>query len=414
MQFRKLYIKNFQSIKEMEINFEANTCYHIKGRNNIGKSSLLKVITALVKNVSSRNLSSYIRDDEESFYVESTDFDNNVVRLSRGKEDYYSWIIDGQEGRIDSTAGKVPDVVKDYFNMYEEAEKTKEIINIRPPRAKLLFVDTTYGENYFLLQKALRVEEYLSAIKLGGSKRSALKKEVDVLVSRVSTEEEELSNLKDYSLTLKEIKMYEEVADNFFNQIKEIHEIQKMNEEITLKEDRIKEATFDYDSEAVGELVNKIKLIQEVCKLNTEILNKQKGIEVKELTLAEFESADSIYKELKDSLENKKLIDTVSSLSNKIKTTEEKVAVKENIISNWEIEKVGEKVGFIKSAIYIVSQGTILREKISKLKDIQLQCDIAEKEKADFMLEYKFCPVVLSMKDKKCPFSNKTLEELLV
>jgi energy-coupling factor transporter ATP-binding protein EcfA2 len=414
LQFRRVYIKNFQSIKELEIILEENRCYHIKGKNNIGKSNFLKALTAIVKNVPSRSLSSYIRDDEESFYIEISDFDNNVVRLSRGKEDYYSWVINGSSGRIDGTAGKVPDEVRSYFNMYEDTEKTKEIVNIRLPRAKLLFVDNTYAENYYLLQKALRVEEYLSAIKLGGTKKNSLKKEIDVLSSRVVTEKEELSNLKDYSLILKEIQMYEDVADTYYNQITEIVEIKELASKVEEKEIRLKENTFDFDRKAVSEMVDTIKKLKDVCDILNGITTKEKNITNKELVIEEFSKANDSYINLKESLENKKLLDVVSYSSNKVNKLDMDIKTKTSFIQDWEFKNVISNINNIKESVSIISDAKLLREKISQLKKAEEDYETVDKERSDFMLEYKFCPVVLSMKDKKCPFSNKTLEELLV
>ena len=84
--------------------------------------------------------------------------DADFVKLSRGSQDYYEWRIDGVYGREDKTNGKVPLTLQTYFGLYYEAEKTKRYLNITTSTDQLLFVETTGGDNYFLLQKVLSEE----------------------------------------------------------------------------------------------------------------------------------------------------------------------------------------------------------------------------------------------------------------
>lgn len=414
MQFKRIYIKNFQSIKELEVVLEENKCYHIRGNNNIGKSSFLKALEAIVKNISSRNVKNFIRDEEDSFYVEISDFDNNVVRLSRGKEDYYSWDISGDSGRVDNTAGKVPDEVRAFFNMYEDIEKTKEIVNIRPPRAKLLFVDTTFGENYYLLQKALRIEEYLSAIKLGNSKKTLYRNEIKASLERIEDEKEDLKTLKDYSIVLNEIKTYEDSFEGYFNSIENIQEVLDLSKSVNLREEKLNEKTFDYDREYVQDLVAKLKSMKEILDLSKSIEKRETSISNKEVILEEFTNSLSIYKNLKDMVDNKNLFDEITALSTKVDKAEEYVLQNDVLIKNWESSDLKNKVEIIMSSIGIVEEGKKVRARIESIQTLELDYNKEETLRKEFMLEYKFCPVVLSMKDKKCPFSNKTLLELLV
>lgn len=412
-QFRRIYIKNFQSIKELELELEPNRCYHLKGKNNIGKSSILKALRAIVKNISSRDVKHYIRDGEESFYIEVEDFNHNIVRLSRGKEDYYSWIIDGKEGRVDGTAGKVPEEVKRYFNFYEDEEKTGEIVNIRPPRAKLLFVDTTFGENYYLLQKALRIEEFLAALKLGDSRRKEVKKEISLIDSRIEDEKEALRGLKDYGVLLKEIEVYENVADMYMAQIEQIEEVIDLAKRIEKKEQEIKEKTFHYDEEYVKELVKKVTELNEIVELWKKIERKERSIKRKEEVIQFFDEYRGLYESVKRGVEHKKLLEDVGNLQQKINRLEKSIKGKEKCVENWDKDKLEVMVENIKRGLEIVTEGKRLRERIYSLSKKEEQYKKLEEERKEFMVKNKFCPVVLSMSDRKCPFSGKPLEELL-
>lgn len=413
MQFKRIYIKNFQSIKELEIVLDENTCYHIKGNNNIGKSAFLKAVEALVRNVSSRKISDYIRDNEDSFYIESTDFDNNVVRLSRGKEDYYSWDINGESGRVDSTNGKVPNEVRDYFNFYEELEKSKEIINIRPPRSKLLFVDTTYAENYYLLQKALRIEEYLAAIKLGGKEKNEKKNKLASVKERIEDTENDIDNLPDYTVFLSELEVYEKSIEDYYNDIQQIESILEQNESIKEKEAYIEKTQIPFDRESVAELVNRIKLINDVLEKEKMIQSKEKSILEKQKIIDLHDSSTAIYNQINECINEKTLHENVSKSKSRVQVLSLSIEKKESIIKTYDDSSPKSLIDNITKGNDIVAVGHSLRNKIQHLANLNALEDSKEKERREFMIENKFCPVVMATKDKCCPFSNKSIEELL-
>lgn len=195
MKIRKLHIENFQSIKDIEFNYESSGVNYYQGDNNIGKSSIIKAINTLFFNASNQVYRSFIRDDEDSFYISMTDFDNNVVELSRGKVDFYRWNINGVEGEFNRTSGKVPDELKEYFGLYFD-EKSKECVNIRLPRAVLLGVDTSFSDNNYLLQKALKSEVYTLAYKKADSLRKSNKKEVDLLHKYYDSTKESIDKIE--------------------------------------------------------------------------------------------------------------------------------------------------------------------------------------------------------------------------
>lgn len=392
MQFRKLYIKNFLSIREIEIEFEENRCYHIKGKNNIGKSNFLKAFKALTSNVSSRNVSRYILDGEESFYLECTDFDNNVIRLSRGKEDYYSWVIDGVEGRVDSTAGKVPDVVKKYFNMYVDEEKTKEVVNMRMPRSRLLFIDTTNGDNYFLLQKALRIEEYLKALKLGDGRRKVVKKEVEALDLRLEELDRDVSSLSDYTQVLKDLEMYEKSIDLLEGEIREIAEVLELADAISVKERVLGDMTFDFDAEAVKELADTVRLISEVVEKLDKIETSEMFVRVSEDIESGFKESFGLVSEIRESLENTELIDEVLRLQDVLTNRERFVEGVEELEVFVSDSGLVELVEVIREGMVILSEANDVIGRVGELKRLTALVEEAELEKKTFMEENKFCP----------------------
>lgn len=414
MQFKRIYIKNFQSIKEIELLLEENRCYHVKGDNNIGKSAFLKAIEAVVRNVSSRNVDKHIRDGADSFYIEISDFNNNVIRLSRGKEDYYSWDIDGVSGRVDGTAGKVPDEVRAFFNFYEDMEKSKEIVNIRPPRSRLLFIDTTNAENYYLLQKALKIEEYLAAIKLGDGKKRENKKEVQVIIDRIEETNEEIGKLKDYGVILKELELYEFASEDVYNSIVDLKEVDNLMKEIDRKEDFIDKNSITFNKEETKDLVDKIKLLSGIISLQKEIDKKESSVKEKMQLIQLNEDVKVVYNQLIDCKENVKLVKEKEIVEFKVSKTENSIENKENILRSLDGGDLSTLISNIKDGNSILQKGTEVRERMTRQKELNLNYETAEENRKQFMIENKFCPVVLSMRDRKCPFSGKTLEELLL
>lgn len=223
-----MYIENFQSIKEIEFLYENTGVYYYKGDNNIGKSSIIKAMNTLIFNASNHIYRSFIRDDEESFFISMTDFEGNVVELSRGKVDFYRWVINGEEGSLDRTNGQVPEEVSNYFNMYVD-DKTKECVNIRLPRAVLLGVDTSASDNNYMLQKALDSEVFTLAYKNTDRELNALKKEVKLDLDKQEELSERIMSI-DVSEDKKEIDVLEKYIGTIGYEVGVLQEIEDFRE----------------------------------------------------------------------------------------------------------------------------------------------------------------------------------------
>lgn len=238
MKLKKLKIENFQSISKIEFNYEETGVFYYRGDNNIGKSSILKAINTLFFNASNMAYKSYIRDGEDSFYISMEDYNGNVVMLARGVEDFYVWNINGESGRYDRTSGRVPQELVDYFGMYYD-DKTKESANIRLPRATLLGVDSTAGENNYLLQKALNSEVYTLAYKKADKKRKAILKENDLLFKYHDNVKESIEgmSLEEDERKLDEMNNFKGVLEDEFTKLNNIQNvIQTIEKTMTYRE----------------------------------------------------------------------------------------------------------------------------------------------------------------------------------
>lgn len=188
----KLVIEDFQSIRHIELEFASDGLYWIRGKNNVGKSAIIKALSALFTNVSNNKYKEMIRDGSTTFNVKAW-FGPDYVELSRGGSDYYEWSFsNGESGRVDKTAGKVPPELEAYFNLYYEPEKTNRYLNLTGASDSLLFTESTGGDNYRLLQKALGTELLTKATKESDKIKRATLSENKTLLKLKEEKEDEL------------------------------------------------------------------------------------------------------------------------------------------------------------------------------------------------------------------------------
>lgn len=397
LKFKKLYIRNFLSIKELEIEFEESGCYHIKGDNNIGKSNFLKAIRTLVENVTSRKVPKYLRDNEDTFYIESVDFDGNVVRLSRGAEDYYSWDINGVSGRVDKTAGKVPDTIVNYFNFYVNADPTGkkklETVNIRHPRARLLFVDTTDGENYLFLQKAMGTGEYLGALKKGNSRKGDMKKEITSLVDRLEEESVVLNGIKDYGGFLSDVSIYEGTADAYIGQIELAEECVTLAREISEREVRLSDATYGYDAKYVGDLASELRELDELLSVWRVVEETERRVAERATVIEAFKEARDVAKELSDVLATREELDLVSRMTRDVEKRASRLDEVADVLSSYDVAAMKELAMNVQLGSIAVNEGKQLREALGKASESKGAYESAVKVRDAYLAEIGMCPV---------------------
>lgn len=192
---KRIRIKDSQSIKSLDLDFEENGVFRLDGNNDIGKSSILRAVSALFQNVPNLHYKDYISDWADSFEVEAYFYDGSRVLLSRGLLDYYEWELPSGSGRADKTKGKVPEEVEAYFNLYNESVKTKQVLNFNLPGDSLPFVDTSPLDNYWLMQKALGTEDFLKGTRYLNRKINEGSKDLKLILELVEEQNEKLEEI---------------------------------------------------------------------------------------------------------------------------------------------------------------------------------------------------------------------------
>jgi hypothetical protein len=322
-----------QSIKEVDVEFNEQGLHWLRGGNDVGKSALQRAIIALLTNVSNMKYKDYIRDNCNYFTVCGYfggvgEFDSNTdyVKLSRGSQDYYEWRIAGVYGREDKTNGKVPLTLQTYFGLYYEAEKTKRYLNITTSTDQLLFVETTGGDNYFLLQKALGTENISEALKVAQGKKKEANNLIKFNQNYYDKEAEELEvhrqKLVDISDSLEYLERFEKVLETEKAELDFLREmidstntyvplaLQVRSERLLLKE---------LETEDVSEEIDDLSIIDETLKFYKELLSlEQQASVLTTLTMEELEDLELLLGQLE-------LIESVKLLNKDVEDLERKL-----------------------------------------------------------------------------------------
>ena len=317
----KYHIRNFQSIKDLEIELDGDGLYWIRGKNNIGKSNLLRAMSTVFTNVSNNSYKPFIRDNCTTFKIKVW-FEDDWVELVRGATDYYEWVIDGQHGRVDKTAGKVPDELVEYFNLYYEAEKTKRYLNITSSDDPLLFVSTTGGDNDRLLQIALGTEVVMGASKRAEQLKRQATAEQKTIRTLLSEQEEQLTGMQARHDTLsdqiEQLDRLELVLDNEYkittllkNQQELVTDYALLGSkliELMQDEELIKAANLEqqhHDIQVITKQLKQeqeyqtfIKTEQEIQVLTTEELASLSNLEDSVLKINQQVEQESLYQQL--------------------------------------------------------------------------------------------------------------------
>src|SRR5699024_176344 len=352
MKIKRIIVQNFQSIKDLEIVFDEKGVYRFKGLNNSGKSALLKAITFLMRNVSNHSYKNYIRDEEDTFQVSMDDFEGNYVILSRGAVDFYEWSINGEKGRMDKTGGKVPQEVKKFFNLYIEDEKTNECLNIRLPREVLLFIDTSFGDNAMMVQKALGTEDYMIGIKQVDKRGREIKKEVKILEKYKEKEEGKL----------------EEVRVEFSELDSAVSEMERY--ENTLRQ--------DYEN---------FKDVKGLIEDTLEVSEKQRDLKEKKKLLDDMD-----FKGIKEDLDVLVLIEDVLKKASKEQGLKESIKGKKGILDNVDLGELKERIGLVDLVDVTMDKVRVVarHQKVIRLKNKELQ-EVKDEIK-EFKEELEVCP----------------------
>lgn len=173
---KKLYIKNFRNLGEVEIDFTESPIVCLVGENEAGKTSVIKAFSVCALHSTPRDQKDFIRDGTQMFGVKIELQDgSSITRLkTNAVNKYVVEKADGTKWETSKIAEGLPIEVQELMGLIEEPE-TKEYLHIRTYEDKLLFVVTPASANYKVMYNALKVEQLTKAIKNGSNEANLLK-----------------------------------------------------------------------------------------------------------------------------------------------------------------------------------------------------------------------------------------------
>lgn len=453
MYMKRFYIKNFGPIRDLELNFEKNKAYHFVSDNDNGKSMLIDAMKILCNNIADIHVQKYVSDYADKFYLECEDFDGNIITLTRGAglATYTLRKPDGYYKEWEKVRGKVPDEVKEIINIYVDDEKD-ELFNFRYADDKILFMNTTAGENYSFFQKALRTDNVIKSLKRANREEREMQNDLDLIREKVEFEESKLEDYPDINYVEEEINLYKESVEDVYNRLGLIDKaVELMRYVDDLGKVCLPDEVKDFNSKdfenkfkiielckhildnekkcnnldnklkvsgSLKDLVKDLKVTKEILGLIEAVKNYEDTIEVIGNKVDEIEGIKEVLGEGKLYLENyldvenklSKLgqVDTVKKGLEKNKLLRESLreirVIKEVLVKNCEVNKCVEE---------LISCLDVFKEKINGVKKHKVKVKKLDRQFSEFMVKNKICPVVYKKADKKCPFTGKGIEELV-
>ena len=182
---------------------------------------------------------------------------------------------------------------------------------------------------------------------------------------------------------------------------------------IESREKFLDNAVIDFDSEKVRKDTELLSILCDAYELMKIVNEKESSIETKKVIVENLENIINLSTELKEKVESVNLIESKNLIENKVVNLGLSISKKSNLISEIDNLNLSHSIDLLQSGFEIISSGKKVREKVSIVNSKKAEYLKSEEERKQFMIDNKFCPVVLSMVDKKCPFSGKNLEELL-
>lgn len=295
MKIAKFRLQNFRGYEDETFDFsedgESYGVWRIVARgtgNNVGKTVLLDAMRIHCTNIADNQYKKCLRkgSKKKTFITEMWDFEGNYTKLSRGEEDYYEWIINGEKGRADRTRGKVPEELVKYFNLYIEKEKTKQNLNFRNNDMPRLFSRTSEADNYMLLQKALGTEEFMLASRKTKKLRSSKNDELKIVQKQLSDERAKLSQCEEsYKEVDKELLSISGIQNNLkkvSSYVTDVEEVLCMVDKIAKEEkyiDELSKGLANIDVESIESDIELHLEIEDLLSLLSELTDTEKYLE---------------------------------------------------------------------------------------------------------------------------------------
>ena len=322
---KKLFIKNFRNLGEVEIDFTQSPIVTLLGENEAGKTSVVKAFATCALHSNPRDQKDYIRDGTKMFGVAiELEDGTSVIRMKEGTAVNAYQVK--KNGQIVWSTNKItdglPKEVQDIMGLIEEPE-TKEYLHVRTYEDKLLFVVTPNSTNYKVMYNALKVEQLTKAIKCGSVEANQYKSAINQNENSLMTLSNQLRGIQVYDMEplinireqlksritvlnrLENIKQKLERLEELKRQLGCLALINRFNLETI---DEVKALRLDTTSKKLDNLANLIEKRNEISEVDN-----LKEIDVN--TISKVSSLISRIGMLDDKIKEARMYDQVSNCS---------------------------------------------------------------------------------------------------
>lgn len=198
-----IYIKDFNNIETLILDFKESPIITLVGDNEAGKTSMIEAFGVCALHKDPRSQADHIRDNTSMFGVAITLEDGtNIIRMKHANGNNTYRVI--KDNKVIWESNKItdglPEVVQQAMGMMVESE-TKEYLQIRSYGSKLMFVTTAASANYKVMYNSLKVENLTRAIKAGNTEVNKLKQQVGSASIAYDTLDIQLRGLRVVDLT---------------------------------------------------------------------------------------------------------------------------------------------------------------------------------------------------------------------
>lgn len=165
---KNILVTNYRNIQKEVFSFEKSPIICLVGENDSGKSSAIMAFTACALNARMMKQKNYIRHGTQFFGVAIELEDGTIIKRLKS-ETANRYDIEYPDGKVWSTSKiseGLPVQVQELIGIIQEPE-TKEYLQVRTYRDKMMFVDTPDSTNYKVVYEALKVGQVTRAIKKG-------------------------------------------------------------------------------------------------------------------------------------------------------------------------------------------------------------------------------------------------------
>lgn len=178
---RSLRIRNFRQLGNVDLQFDT-PIVTVVGENDAGKTSVMLALGVVGLNAHSSKQRKYIKRGTSAFGLSLNLADGTEVRRIKASNQNSLQIYRGEEVILDLMKFDNPSLqpveLEKVMGLLKDSS-TGEILNIRTYNDRLIFAQTTSGDNYKIIYELLKVSNLVRAIKKGNEEAGYLKKQIN-------------------------------------------------------------------------------------------------------------------------------------------------------------------------------------------------------------------------------------------